>query len=145
MATGELAQLCKELRITLIPEIDMPGHSAAFTRAMGFDMQSTEGKRVVKDLLTELAEHLDVPYIHLGTDETTFSDKLFVPEMVEHVHSLGILAGRSRTKKWISSTYGARRDKVATAYRLSIVATTISITMISLLTYRCFTAAEYWG
>lgn len=85
----ELSQLCKELRITLIPEIDMPGHSAAFTRAMGFDMQSPEGKRVVKDLLTELAERLDVPYIHLGTDETTFSDKLFVPEMVEHVHTLG--------------------------------------------------------
>ena len=85
----ELSQLCKELRITLIPEIDMPGHSTAFTRAMGFDMQSTEGKRVVKDLLTELAERLDVPYIHLGTDETTFTDKLFVPEMVEHVHSLG--------------------------------------------------------
>ena len=84
-----LAALCKELRITLIPEIDMPGHSAAFSRAMGFDMQTPEGKRVIKDILTELAESLDVPYIHLGTDEATFTDKLFVPEMVEHVHSLG--------------------------------------------------------
>ena len=56
---------------------------------MGFDMQTPEGKRVVKDILTELAESLDVPYIHLGTDETDFTDKLFVPEMVEHVRSLG--------------------------------------------------------
>ena len=85
----DLARLCKELRITLIPEIDMPGHSSAFSRAMGFDMQTPEGKRVVKDILTELAESLDVPYIHLGTDETDFTDKLFVPEMVEHVRSLG--------------------------------------------------------
>lgn len=85
----DLARLCKELRITLIPEIDMPGHSSAFSRAMGFDMQTSEGKRVVKDILTELAESLDVPYIHLGTDETDFTDKLFVPEMVEHVRSLG--------------------------------------------------------
>ena len=85
----DLARLCKELRITLIPEIDMPGHSSAFSRAMGFDMQTPEGKRIVKDILTELAESLDVPYIHLGTDETDFKDKLFVPEMVEHVRSLG--------------------------------------------------------
>ena len=85
----DLVRLCKELRITLIPEIDMPGHSSAFSRAMGFDMQTPEGKRVVKDILTELAESLDVPYIHLGTDETDFTDKLFVPEMVEHVRSLG--------------------------------------------------------
>ena len=85
----DLARLCKELRITLIPEIDMPGHSSAFSRAMGFDMQTPEGKRVVKDILTELAESLDVPYIHLGTDETDFTDKLFVPEMIEHVRSLG--------------------------------------------------------
>ena len=85
----DLARLCKELRITLIPEIDMPGHSSAFSRAMGFDMQTPEGKRIVKDILTELAESLDVPYIHLGTDETDFTDKLFVPEMVEHVRSLG--------------------------------------------------------
>ena len=85
----ELSNLCKELRITLIPEIDIPGHSSAFARAMGFDMQSPEGKRVLKDILAELAQSLDVPYIHLGTDEAKITDQLFVPEMVEHVHSLG--------------------------------------------------------
>ena len=85
----ELADLCKSLRITLIPEIDMPGHSSAFSRAMGFDMQTPRGKQVLKDILTELAQSVDVPYIHLGTDETSFTDPLFVPEMVEHVRSLG--------------------------------------------------------
>lgn len=85
----ELADLCKSLRITLIPEIDMPGHSSAFSRAMGFDMQTPKGKQVLKDILTELAQSVDVPYIHLGTDETSFTDPLFVPEMVEHVRSLG--------------------------------------------------------
>ncbi|HRN46336.1 MAG TPA: family 20 glycosylhydrolase, partial [Flavobacterium sp.] len=39
----ELINYCKERYITFIPEIDMPGHSAAFKRAMGVDMQSDAG------------------------------------------------------------------------------------------------------
>ncbi|HYC29755.1 MAG TPA: family 20 glycosylhydrolase [Chitinophagaceae bacterium] len=34
----ELIAYCKERYITLVPEIDMPGHNAAFKRIMGFDM-----------------------------------------------------------------------------------------------------------
>ena len=34
----------------VIPEIDMPGHSAAFTRAMGFSMQTDQGIVVLKVL-----------------------------------------------------------------------------------------------
>lgn len=85
----ELADYCKQLRITLIPEIDMPGHSAAFERAMGFGMQTAEGKKVLKTILSEVAEAMDVPYIHIGTDEVKFTDPTFVPEMVAHVRSLG--------------------------------------------------------
>lgn len=85
----ELVQFCKKLRITLIPEIDMPGHSAAFERAMGFGMQTPEGKAVLKDILREVAETMDVPYIHIGTDEVEFTDPTFVPEMVAYTRSLG--------------------------------------------------------
>jgi hexosaminidase len=46
----ELIRFCKERYITLVPEIDMPGHSAAFTRAMKTDMQSEEGLKIVKNI-----------------------------------------------------------------------------------------------
>ena len=85
----ELVAFCRERNITLVPEIDMPGHSAAFERAMGFGMQTPEGKAALKVLLTELCMVFDVPYIHIGTDETPFTDPDFVPEMAAHIHSLG--------------------------------------------------------
>lgn len=85
----ELAEYCKSLRITLVPEIDMPGHSAAFERAMGFGMQTEQGKQVLKTVLREAAEAMNVPYIHIGTDEVEFTDPSFVPEMVAYVRSLG--------------------------------------------------------
>lgn len=40
----ELQHYCSERGITLVPEIDMPGHSKAFERAMGFGMQTPEGR-----------------------------------------------------------------------------------------------------
>ncbi len=36
----QLIQYCKERHIKFLPEIDMPGHSAAFRRAMGVDIPS---------------------------------------------------------------------------------------------------------
>lgn len=85
----ELAEWCRKHHVLLIPEIDMPGHSAAFERAMGFGMQTKEGKATLKTLLTEVAEAMQVPYIHIGTDEVQFTDPTFVPEMVAFVRSLG--------------------------------------------------------
>lgn len=85
----QLAEFCREHYVTLIPEIDMPGHSAAFERTFGFSMQTEEGKRIMKDLLAEACDALDVPYIHIGTDEVQFIDSTFVPEMVAFVRSKG--------------------------------------------------------
>ena len=39
----ELVAFCKQHNMLLIPEIDMPGHSAAFVRTLRLDMQSPEG------------------------------------------------------------------------------------------------------
>ena len=84
----------------LIPEIDMPGHSAAFERTFGFGMQTAEGKRIMKDIIAEVCDALKVPFLHIGTDEVAFTDPGFVPEMVSFV--------RSRGKKVISWTPGWR-------------------------------------
>lgn len=73
----------------LIPEIDMPGHSAAFIRTFRHDMQSPEGMKILKLLLDEVCETFDVPYLHIGTDEVQFTNSRFVPEMVAYVHSKG--------------------------------------------------------
>ena len=85
----ELDEYCRSRHITLIPEIDMPGHSAAFERAMGFGMQTPEGKAALKTILEEVCATFSGPYIHIGTDETAFSDPSFVPEMVAWVRSKG--------------------------------------------------------
>lgn len=85
----ELVDFCKAHQVLLIPELDMPGHSAAFKRATGYDMQSDSGKVLVKKLLREVCALFDVPYIHIGTDEVAFKDASFVPEMAAVVRDCG--------------------------------------------------------
>lgn len=85
----DLVDFCKKHQVLLIPEIDMPGHSAAFVRAFRHDMQSPEGMKILKLLLDEVCETFDVPYLHIGTDEVEFTNPHFVPEMVAYVRSQG--------------------------------------------------------
>lgn len=87
----EIADWCRQHNVLLIPEVDMPGHSAAFVRAMDVDMQSAQGMAILKKLMTEICTEIfpDVPYIHIGTDEVQFTNPRFVPEMVEHIRALG--------------------------------------------------------
>ena len=85
----ELVAFCKAHHVMLIPEIDMPGHSAAFIRTFRHDMQSPEGMKILKLLLDEVCETFDVPYLHIGTNEVQFTNSRFVPEMVAYVHSKG--------------------------------------------------------
>lgn len=87
----EIAEYCKQHNMLLIPEIDMPGHSAAFIRAMKTDMQSEKGMEILKNLMNEVCTEVfpDVPYIHIGTDEIEFTNPDFVPEMVKFIRSKG--------------------------------------------------------
>lgn len=85
----ELVEFCRMHGMMLIPEIDMPGHSAAFQRTFRHDMQSPEGMKILKLLIEEVCTALDVPYLHIGTDEVGFTNPGFVPEMVRFVRSLG--------------------------------------------------------
>lgn len=85
----DLVEFCRQHHVLLIPEIDMPGHSAAFERTFGFGMQTPEGTRIMKDIIAEACDALDVPYLHIGTDEVQFTNPQFVPEMVAFARSKG--------------------------------------------------------
>ena len=86
----ELQDYAKERGVIVIPEIDMPGHSEAFTRAMGFDMQTDRGVAVLKDILEEVVKVFpDAPYIHIGADERAITYPYFLKIMTDKVHSLG--------------------------------------------------------
>ena len=85
----DLDAFCRDRGVTLIPEIDMPGHSGAFERAMGFGMQTPEGKAVLRELLDEVFDTFSGPYVHIGTDEVAFTDSSLIREMVAYIRSSG--------------------------------------------------------
>jgi hypothetical protein len=85
----ELIAYSKERYITFVPEIDMPGHSAAFRRAMNTDMQSDSGTQIIKNILKEICTAYDVPYIHIGADEVKITNKNFIPEITGYIESFG--------------------------------------------------------
>ncbi|GEM_PF-542029 len=82
----ELDALAKSLGINIIPEIDIPGHSTAFTNAMGYTMASANGKTALKTILKELSDCFpNAPYIHIGCDETSDATVAFINEMSKYV------------------------------------------------------------
>lgn len=85
----ELIAYCKKRHITFVPEIDMPGHSAAFRRAMKTDMQSDSGTIFVKNILKEFCTTYGVPYLHIGADEVKITNKDFVPVITAYIESFG--------------------------------------------------------
>lgn len=86
----ELVAYAAERGVTIIPEIDMPGHSAVFTKAMGFDMQSDQGVAALKKILDEVCEVFsDAPYIHIGGDEVNITYPDFLEIMSAYVRNKG--------------------------------------------------------
>lgn len=69
----EILAFCKERNITVIPELDIPGHTEAFRKALGIKtMSDAKVKPILLGLFTELLQLADadeMPYIHIGTDE----------------------------------------------------------------------------
>ena len=89
----ELIDFCDKRGVMLIPEIDMPGHSAAFERTFKCSMQSEKGTKILKELVDELIREAfsseTVPYFHIGTDEVRITNPNFVPDMVAFVRARG--------------------------------------------------------
>ena len=86
----ELVQYAAERGVTVIPEIDMPGHSDVFTQAMGFNMQTDEGIHALKTILDEVVEVFpEVPYVHIGGDEVDITYPDFLQTMADYVRSKG--------------------------------------------------------
>ncbi|MFM2243221.1 MAG: hypothetical protein RLZ97_2076 [Verrucomicrobiota bacterium] len=69
----EFVEYCRVRHITVIPELDMPGHTASFRRAFGIEkMEDPKVTAILCDLIRELASLAPpevMPYIHIGTDE----------------------------------------------------------------------------
>lgn len=81
----DLVEFAKDHGVTIIPEIDIPGHSAAFTKALGYDMQSPQGKEALKKIFKEVIDVFKYsPYIHIGGDEVTTTES-YLNEMITHL------------------------------------------------------------
>ena len=65
--------------VTVIPELDVPGHTLAFRKAFGIKCMNTPGVReIILDLIDELCSLVPpekMPYVHLGTDEVNLRQK----------------------------------------------------------------------
>jgi hypothetical protein len=86
----DLIKYCADRYISFVPELDMPGHSAAFTRAMGFDMQSEEGLKAITNLLTEVClTYPELKYFHIGADEVKVTNEYFIPTVEKTLKNFG--------------------------------------------------------
>ncbi len=89
----ELFAYAAERGITIIPELDMPGHSAYFERAFGFKMHTPQGMKIVGELLDEFCGEIpaDVcPIVHFGADEVRIPNAAqFVDFVTQKLQSHG--------------------------------------------------------
>lgn len=89
----ELIAYARARYITVIPELDMPGHSDFFGRAFGFTMGSPQGRVVLEKLIDEFCQEIpqaDRPYLHLGSDEVNIEQPAeFMAQMLHAVERNG--------------------------------------------------------
>lgn len=92
----QLVEYCRLRNILLIPEMDMPGHSAAFRKALGVKMSDEKATKALVALIKEMCSLVPkekMPIIHIGTDEAHGKDEqvndAILKEYVNAVESCG--------------------------------------------------------
>ena len=89
----DLIRHAKERHVTVIPELDMPGHSEYFPKAFGFGMGTPQGMEVLEKLIDEFCSEVskdDCPYLHLGADEVHIPNpEEFIRRMTAKVRANG--------------------------------------------------------
>ncbi len=95
----ELVEYCRLRGIQLIPEMDMPGHCAAFRKALGIsDMKDPRATEALEKLIAELASLVpaeQMPYIHIGTDEARESHEKVGKDELRRYYAAVEKAGRT--------------------------------------------------
>lgn len=74
----ELVEYCRLRNILLVPEMDMPGHSGAFRKALNVKMRDEKATKALVALIKEMADLVPaekMPIIHIGTDEVRGADE----------------------------------------------------------------------
>lgn len=85
----QLVAYCDSLGMRVLPEVDMPGHSQSFEKAMGFGMQTEAGISALQQIVDQLTEIFPDPWLHIGSDEVRFTMPDFMPRMIDYVRSQG--------------------------------------------------------
>lgn len=91
----ELVDFSARHHIAVIPELDIPGHTEAFRKALDIDSMNTPRvQQIILDVIEELVglvPAVKMPYIHLGTDEARREseqvDPDFLKPIFQRVHS----------------------------------------------------------
>ncbi len=94
----ELVEYCRIRNILLIPEMDMPGHSAAFRRALGVKMSDEKATVALEALIKEMCDLVPadkMPIIHIGTDEVRGNEEKVNKETLNRYFAAVVKAGRT--------------------------------------------------
>lgn len=111
----ELIDHCRVRNVTLIPEIDMPGHSVVFRKALDIKrMDDPKATEALVALIKELCSHAPkekMPYIHVGTDEVRGGHESVTPAILDQYFAAVSDCGREAIR-WQP---GQRSPKSASA------------------------------
>ncbi|WP_171017287.1 family 20 glycosylhydrolase [Maribacter sp. ACAM166] len=145
----ELILYANKKKISVIPEIDMPGHSDSFTKTLGYSMESPEGMKVLENILNEFFKEIPkelAPIIHIGSDETHIKNpEEFITKMVSIVEgdnrkvmiwSPGLEAKKSVIRQTWGSADAVQGDFEEIDSRLSYINAGEPMTQINRLLFK---------